>query len=135
MKLLVDNNIAPNVAEAINVLVEPEGHRVIALRSKFGRGDIPDIEWIKSLSQEGGWTVLSGDIRIAKRKAEKEAWRGSKLKGFFFAPGWASYGNVERSWRLLRWWPKIVEAEELVAPGAIFQLPVNASSKLRQLNL
>lgn len=134
MKLLVDNNIAPAIAEAVNVLVKSDGHEVISLRTKFGRGDVADTEWIVSLAEEGGWSVLSGDIRITKRKAEKEAWRASKLKGFFLAPGWADYNNIERSWRLLRWWPKLVEAEQLVGPGAIFQLPVNASSKLHQLN-
>ena len=134
MKLLVDNNISPAIAEAIGLLVRTDGHDVVALRTKFERGDLADTEWIATLAQEGGWSVLSGDVRITKRKAEKEAWRATKLKGFFLAPGWASYSNVERAWRLLRWWPKLVEAEQLVGPGAIFQLPINASSKLTQLN-
>ena len=134
MKLLVDNNISPAIAEAVDVLVNPDGHMVISLREKFGRGDVADTDWIAKLAQEGGLSVLSGDIKITKRRAEKEAWRASKLKGFFLAPAWASYNNIERSWRLLRWWPKLVEAEALVGPGAIFQLPVNATSRLHQLN-
>lgn len=96
---------------------------------------MPDTEWISRLSEESGWSVLSGDVRITKRRAEKDVWRSSKLKGFFLAPGWADYKNIERTWRLLRWWPKLVEAEALVAPGAIFQVPINATSQLRQLNL
>lgn len=135
MKLLMDNNIAPILAEAVQVLVAPDGHVVQSLRAKFGRGDVPDTVWIGQLASEGGWSVLSGDMRITKRKAEKEAWRASKLKGFFLAPAWANYNNIERCWRLLRWWPKLVDAEQLFAPGAIFQLPINTSSKLHQINI
>lgn len=134
MKVLVDNNLSPRLARAINVLVEPDGHVVVALRDKFPP-DIQDADWIEDLGTEGGWAVISGDVRITRRPAERLAWHRSRLKGFFLAPSWSKLANIEKTGRLLLWWPKIEVQERLVAPGAIFQLPVNVGSRLVQLRV
>lgn len=133
MKALLDNNLSPLLARAIAILVEPSGHEVVALRDKYP-ANAKDEDWIVELGrQAGGWVVISGDIKIAKRPSEREAWRSSALIGFFLAPAWSGLTNIERAARLLLWWPKIVAQADLIAPGAIFQLPVNAGSKMRQL--
>lgn len=134
MKLLVDNNLPPRLAKALNIIVEVDGHSVTALRELFPE-NTKDIEWIEELGNDGGWTVVSLDMRITKRPAEKLAWRRSKLKGFFLAPGWASLGVEEKTARLLLWWPKLVQQEGLVGPGAIFEVPVKSGSKLKQLTI
>ena len=132
MKVLVDNNLSPLLAQAMNILVAPEGHAVVALRDKFS-ADAKDTEWIEGLGREGGWTVLSGDLRIMRHPAERLAWHRSRLKGFFLARGWSKMKNLEKTARLLLWWPKLVVQEELVGPGAVFQLPINPGSRLKQL--
>jgi hypothetical protein len=35
--------------------------------------------------------------------------------------------------RLLMWWDKLVAQTDLIKGGAIFQLPINPGSRLRQL--
>lgn len=92
MKVLLDNNISPLVARAIDVLVRPEGDGVVALRDRFAP-ETPDVTWIKALGRE--WIVISGDVRITRRAAERAAWRSSGLVGFFLAPGWSKFKTIE----------------------------------------
>ena len=134
MKVLADNNLSPLLAQAIHVLVSPEGDQVVALRRRFP-ANAPDEVWISELGAEGGWTVLPGDVRITRRPAEKLAWHRSRLKGFFLAPAWSKLSNLEKTARLLLWWPKLREQERLVSPGAIFQVPINAGSRLSRIQV
>ncbi len=122
------------MAGAINVLVEPEGHLVVALRDRFPAETL-DVDWIENLAEEGGWAVISGDVRITSRLAERLAWHRSHLKGFFLAPSWSKLASIEKTARLLLWWPTMEIQECLVAPGAIFQLPLKIGSRLVQLRI
>jgi hypothetical protein len=36
---------------------------IVALREKFA-ANVPDVEWIEALSIEGGWAVLTKDLRF-----------------------------------------------------------------------
>lgn len=67
MKVLLDHNLPPRLAVALNTIFEPEDE-VISLKEKFGRSDLSDADWITKLGAEGGWAVLSADMRIAKKK-------------------------------------------------------------------
>ena len=132
MKVLVDHNLSPHIASAIDALVDPRGHKVVALRKKFPQNTDDEV-WIRALGQEGGWVVISGDVRIAKKPAERNAWRQSGLIGFFLAPGWRKFDPLIQTARLLMWWETLVAQAQLVEGGAIFQLPINPGSKLKQL--
>jgi hypothetical protein len=134
VRVLLDNNISPLVARAINTLVEADGDRVVALRDEFP-ADAPDVQWIGELGRRGAWVVISGDVQITRRAAERAAWRSSGLVGFFFEPSWSRFKNTEKAARLLLWWPRIREQAGLVAGGAMFQLPIKAGSKLKQLQV
>lgn len=46
-------------------------------------GGLPDEEWIEALGREGGWSVLSGDIRIAKKRPSRDLFLRANLTGFF----------------------------------------------------
>lgn len=132
MKVLLDNNLSPFVADAINVLVEPNGHQVTALRRKFAE-DTLDEKWIAALSDEGGWVVISRDRRITRNPAQRAAWRSSRLKGFFLAPAWDDLDTLRLAARLLLRWPNLVEADRLFAEGSAIQVPIRG--RLRQLPL
>jgi hypothetical protein len=134
LKVLVDNNLSPLLAQSIHVLVEPDGDEVVALRLRFP-ANTPDEVWISALGAAGGWSVLSGDVRITRRPTERLAWHRSRLKGFFLAPAWSKLTNLEKTARLLLWWPKLRIQERLVGPGAIFQRPINAGSRLAQIRI
>jgi hypothetical protein len=107
---------------------------VVALRYEFP-ADAPDVQWIGELGRRGAWVVISGDVQITKRAAERAAWRSSGLIGFFLAPAWSGFKTIEKAGRLMLWWPKIRAQASLVSGGAIFQLPINPGSKLKQLQV
>jgi hypothetical protein len=133
VKILFDNNISPKVARAINELRKsPHGDFAVALRDKFS-ASTPDIQWITALGAEKGWCVVSADLRITKNKAEAAAWRQTDLVGFFMKPALAKLEPTEQAARLLFWLPTLEDQVRIIAGPALFELPLKASSGLRQI--
>ena len=118
MRFFIDNCLPPRWAPALAAL---GGVEVTHLRARFPN-DITDVEWIHSLADEGDWTIISGDLRITRSLHERQAWHSSGLTAFFLSKGW----NIEfweKTVRIVRWWPKIMEQANLVQPGAGFFVP------------
>ena len=69
MKVFFDHNLSFTLARALQGLFNDE-HEVVALIDKFPR-DISDADWIRNLSNEGHWIVISGDRRITRNHAER----------------------------------------------------------------
>lgn len=128
MKFLLDNCLSPRFAEALDALCRPK-HAVEHLRSKFSQ-ETPDEAWIEALAVEGHWVIVSGDPRIVKSPQSREVWRRSGLTAFFLKKGWMHHGLWEQCWRLVRWWPAIMQQSELVKPGAGFLVPPNHAARL-----
>lgn len=84
MKFLLDNNLPPALARALNQLTkaQAEGYSVQPLKEKFPH-DTADVEWISVLSDEGGWAIISQD-RFTKGDIEKRAFRECGLPHFLF---------------------------------------------------
>lgn len=134
MNFIFDNNLPPALAQGIGALTKPDGHAVEHLRNRFAP-NTPDVDWIEKLGSEGRWIILSGDLRIFRNRHEREVWRASGLTAFFLAKGWINHKFWEQAWRMMRWWPVIVEVAQLVQPGAAFEVPLQygTKSKLKQL--
>jgi hypothetical protein len=127
VKLLVDHNLSPAIARSLQHLY-PD-HRLVALSDKFPR-DISDVDWMTELDREGGWAVLTKDIRIQFRPHERLALDRSKIVFFFLAGAWRKYSVPETAARLIRLIPLIAKQVEIADRGR-FELPINAGSKLR----
>lgn len=133
MRAILDNNLPWRIAAALHVLVEPDGHEVRHLRQKFPEST-PDAVWLRQLGDESGWVVISGDMRILRNRHEREVWRQAGLVAFFLARGWLKARYLEQAYRLIQWWPQIVEQAALVEAGAAFEVPLRlGSGKFRQL--
>lgn len=129
MKFFFDNCISYRLANAIDELSEFE---VSHLRQKFS-ADTPDTVWLRRLSEEGDWIIISGDTRIFRTPHELAAWQSAGLTGFFWSSQWLRKTIWEHAWRLVKWWPKIEEQAKLVEAGAAFELPLKHNSKFRQI--
>lgn len=130
MKLLVDENLPPRVARSLQALY-PDDHLVIALRDKFERPRVTDIEWIQSIGGEGGWSVLTADRRISRNAIERNAFLAHNLIGFVLSPGLRKKAlNLQMS-RLLYFWPTLINQSELVTRG-LFEIG-ERSSRLKSL--
>jgi PIN domain-containing protein len=130
VKVLLDNNLSPAIARALHELFAPE-HEIVALRDKFDPKTI-DAEWIPALSREGRWVVISGDRRITRNKAEYEAFRNSRLVGFFLAKGLYKAKVTKQMERLLALWERMETLATHVEGGAMFELQMK-SSLIKQL--
>lgn len=130
MKCLVDNNLPPALARALDTLSInklPGLQQVIALRDKFPQ-NTSDITWIQTLGQEGSWFVLSADQFRKHGNLERKVLRQSGLIVFCLSKQWASYPYWQHSAALIRWWPHIVEQAERLQGGAAFRVPWRLSS-------
>jgi len=125
VKLLVDHNLPPRLAVALNAIFEPE-HSIIALRDKFGRSDLKDEEWIPALGREGGWAVLSADMNIAKKRPSRELFVRAGLVGFFFSPSMQKWPLSRQAARVLTIWPQMVSHMNTTANG-VFEMPASGT--------
>jgi len=130
VKVVLDENLAPALALALNALFAGQ-HEIIHLRDRFGQG-ATDITWIRALSDEGGWVVISGDRRITKNRLERDVFRASNLIGFFLSKGLYKARVVKQMERLLALWETMEQQAKLVEGGAMFELPMK-SGRLVQL--
>jgi hypothetical protein len=125
---LLDNNLSPRIARALRELFG-ENHKVVALREKFSAG-VSDLDWMTALDAEGGWAVLTKDLRIKSRPHERAALDRSRIVYFFLSGSWNKYSVEETAARLIRLFAKMAAQTDLAERGR-FELPINAGSKLR----
>ncbi len=128
MKLLLDHNLAPRIAKALNALFDGQ-HEIVALRDKFPPNTL-DVTWITALDQDRGWAVLTRDLHIRTRPHERAALDRARIVFFFLAGSWGSFGVEETAARLIRLFPKMA-AQTALAESGRFELPINAGSLLR----
>ncbi len=124
MRFLLDNNLSPRLARALNELTRGSGHEVTALRERFP-ADTKDTQWIGRLAQEGDWAVVCGDRGILTNPIELKALRDSGLTIFFLARGWASLEHWPKAAKLVQHWPKIEATVENVLPGVCYTVQLN----------
>ena len=133
MKVLLDNNLSPQIARAINHLIAPDGHQLISKKDKFGDPRIDDIDWIAELDEEGGWAFISLDTHIRRRPHEREVLRRSEVTAFFLAPAWQRFPPIRQAAQIMQWWSRLEREFNRSKPGTSFFVPWKSSSKLHRL--
>jgi hypothetical protein len=131
VKVLVDHNLSPRIAAALQALFEGQ-HQVESIKSLFGRTDVKDIDWIEHIARTAPWAVVSGDRRITKSPSERQAFRRSSAVGFFLAPALQKAPVRIQLARLLMLWEIIESTAQTMQPGSMFELPVK-SQRLRPI--
>jgi len=126
VKFFVDNNLPPALAHALRELSKPENHVVLHLKDRFAT-DTPDVDWIKSLSNEEGWIVVTHDN--LNKGLEREALRRAGLLVFFLDKSWKDHKFWEKAHNLVKWWPRIIEQAGGIQGGAAFKVKWNFSGK------
>ncbi len=125
MKLLVDHNLPPRLASALNEIFHPDD-TIVALREKFGRSDLKDEDWIPKLGHEGGWAVLSADMNIARKKPSRDLFVAAGLVGFFFSPAMQKWPLSRQAARVLMIWPQMISHMNTTANG-VFEMPASGT--------
>ena len=124
MKCLFDNNMPSRLAKTLNFLEEKDGIVVEHLREKFPP-NIPDIDWIKELSKEGGWFVITKDSQIRSRSHERKAWQESKIPIIFLQKSWVKKDFWEMTWRFIKCWPDLKKNINRNIKNNSFEISIN----------
>jgi hypothetical protein len=103
-----------------------EEHEIVALRDKFPP-NIKDVDLIAELSKQGDWIFISGDRRITRNRAERNAFQNSKLIGMFLSSGLYKSTVLKQAERLIVLWPVIETVAGSVSGGAMFELPMKSA--------
>jgi hypothetical protein len=93
---------------------------------------VTDQQWIDDLSRDGQWVMISGDRRITRNRAEYQAFRNSRLIGFFLSKGLYKSKVIKQMERILAMWENMTTIASSVGGGAMFELPMKGS-RARQL--
>ena len=127
MKCLFDNNLPSKLARTLNFLEGDEGISVEHIKEKFS-ASTPDVDWIKTLANEGDWFIITKDNQIRKKPHERKAWQESHIPIVFLHKTWMAHAFWEIAWRLIRYWPELkktinenkkIESFELSVKGNI----------------
>ncbi len=131
VKVLFDHNMPPVIARSLNELIKADGHEAVALRKKF-RTNISDIDYYSELGKEGGWIVISKDVKQIKKPAERDAILRSGVMVFYLMPAVGKQRVNEQAATIIWQWDKILKQYEL-SEGGLFALPVRKGSKFKVL--
>jgi predicted nuclease of predicted toxin-antitoxin system len=125
LKLLIDENLPPVMARSLQALFADE-HEIVALRDKFNASGVTDLEWIKTLGNEGNWSVLTADVRIAKNRVERDAFLSNNIVGFVMAPDVRKRALTLQMARLLTIWLDLEKQSQMVSNG-LFRFGIKGS--------
>lgn len=125
MKFYVDENITPNIAEALAILQNPrddEGVEVYTIKDVFGAGT-PDEEWIPKVGAEDG-IVITHDRNIHRVRQQRELYRKHGLGVVFFKPPKKGYTYWDMVNMIFKSWAEIKrECAQLSKPFALIVTP------------
>ncbi len=101
MKIYFDENIPPQIANALNILQSPFAHENIEasnLSDVFGRGS-RDETWIVKIANENG-VVITQDLNIQRTRHQRELYRKYQMGVIFLKPpskkGYTYWQMVEK---------------------------------------
>ena len=135
MKIFFDNCTSIRKARTLAGYLQATEHEVFHARD-LGLDAKTDIEWIRHLETTGDdWLVFSGDGRIRKNRAEREAYRRAQLKGVILAPAYQKTDMGRCCGIIVARWDGLLGFVQHIQPPYLVELSINLSSKFRVLPL
>jgi hypothetical protein len=134
LQFLIDNNLPPALARALNNLSARDGARVYALRDRFPE-NADDLVWMQALRDDGDrWCIVSTDQFRKRARTEREFIRSAGFTVFVLHSGWSSHSYWPKASQLVAWWPKIIEQAHL-AQRSMFSVPWRVTGRFEQIHL
>lgn len=115
MKFLFDNNLSSDLAHGIAKLRRNFNEEIIHLRDKFPE-DITDEDYLNTLIDEGGWSVISAD-RFKKSLAERKAIQNPRINVFVMAKSFIKMRAWPRTKVLVNRWEDITTLAGVTSGG------------------
>ncbi|MCH8841694.1 MAG: hypothetical protein IID61_01845 [SAR324 cluster bacterium] len=131
MNFLLDECFSHRFVQMLLPLCEREGDSVQHIVADLGFQGVDDEKWIAQLDSKYQWVLLTRDDNLRKLKLQRDAWRQKGIIGFFFAKQWGEAPHNEQAWRLVRWWPTLIELADRAEPGFGYRVPWRGEPKRR----
>lgn len=134
MKFFLDNNLPPAFALGLEGFSQGGGLSkgvVIHLRDRFP-ANTPDLEWIQTLTKEGGWVIISQD-GFRKNDLERAAIRRSGLFIVVLSKQWTDHKYWDKAQNLVKWWPSLLAYIEKTQGAGAVRIPWRHNGKFEQV--
>jgi PIN like domain len=131
MKIYIDENMPPQLAEGLAVLEKPnnEGVEVFSIQKEYGRGT-QDEEWIPKVGQVNG-IVITQDSKMQRIKTQYALLKDYKLGIYFLIPpGKKDYTYWEMVERIVLNWQEIKSLSRKNKPPFAFRITSRKIEKL-----
>jgi PIN like domain len=132
MKFYFDNNLSPRLARAMNELAADEGDTIVHAREK-NLQHLPDDEYIRVLSEEGGWVIVTTDLGMSRSPHLVQALASSGLVSVSLRHGWLEMGGMRIAAGLMTRWAKIKEAVVTARPATVVFVPIRGTLQFYNL--
>jgi hypothetical protein len=137
VNVFFDNCTSPVLASTLDGFIEHLGHRAFHIKDvpslRNGRHST-DLEWIAHLRDDNIiWIFITGDGRVLKNKAERQALRGAGLHGFVLPPAHQKTPLNQVAAQLVLKWPEVEAVIKLVQAPSMHEIPIGRSRKLKSL--
>lgn len=106
MKIYIDENLSPFIAEGLNILEIPnrDGFQVLSIKKAFGKG-ISDEDWLAKIGEENA-VVITQDFNIHRNQYQRELYKQHNVGLFFLSPPsktgyqyWEMVEQIVKRWR------------------------------------
>jgi hypothetical protein len=121
-----DNNHSPKIPK----ILKENGVDARHMQEVFGRG-LEDVEWIPEIGKRG-WVVITGDLHIKTKKAEKKVFEEANLITFFVTKKYNNAHALKRIAWILNQWEAIEAVAAEAQPGDCFDVPFKGKVKKQE---
>jgi hypothetical protein len=127
VRFILEFSLSPHLADALHALCSPDRHEVRHIRVWF-ETDPGDPGWLRGLPErgQGQSVVVTADPNIYRNPGLRAAWRESGLTVVFLR-SFADLPHWEQAARIVKWWPRIMDAVRRARQGAGFVVRVNGA--------
>jgi len=131
MKIYIDENMPPQLAEGLSILEKPnnEGVEVYSIQKEYGRG-VLDEDWIPQVGNANG-VVIAQDSKMQRIKSQYRLLRDYKLGIFYLIPpGKRGYTYWEMVERIILNWQEIKGLTHKNKPPFAFKITSRKIEKI-----
>lgn len=111
MRFVLDNNLPPKLATVLQAM----GLDAIHIRELYGRGDVPDVEWMVDVAQKS-WVALTFDRKILVKPNERAALLATGLSIVFVSSTVQTLTMNKQVAFFIGHWENAVEAAQSSRP-------------------
>ena len=131
MKIYIDENMPPQLADGLAILEKPnnEGVEVYSIQKEYGRG-IQDEDWIPQVGQVNG-IVITQDSKMQRIKSQFRLLKEYKLGIFYLIPpGKRGYTYWEMVEKIIFNWQEIKGLAKRSKPPFAFRITARKIEKI-----